>query len=354
MSINKEKMNEIFGSLNKSSQVSILVHGYPDPDALGSAAGFATLLKEVYGLNSKIFHFGAITHPQNKTLKNILHISLEDVKNFNLANTSSVVVLDTDLTGTGLKDKVKTVDVRIDHHDMDRDNAATLSDVRIIGSTCSIVWEYLAAFDVDLTKHVEVATALVLGIKTDTNDFTSENTTDADIDAFRLLLPVADKALMARINKYPLPKYYFETEARAFKDIKQMNTTVVSYVGDVSQHRDIIATIADRFLRIDGVETVMIMGLVDNSIVVSIRTEDSRVEINELIARIFGKENGGGKGYSGGATFNLGQGFSLLSDKKVRDAAICEIVNNFKQALFEAVGENTEEDKARRIDDKET
>jgi len=345
MPVNKDKMNEIFGKLNKNSVVSILLHGFPDPDALGSAAGFALLLKETYGLSSKIFHFGAITHPQNKSLKNILHIHLEDIKNFDIDSASSIVVLDTDLTGSGLKDKVKEVDVRIDHHDMDRDKQPKLSDVRVVGSTCSIVWEYLAAFGIDLRKHVEIATALVLGITTDTAEFTSENTTNEDIEAFRLLLPIADKSLMAKINKYPLPKYYFEIEARAFKDKEQKNTILVSCVGDVSQHRDIIATIADRFIRVDGVETVMITGIVDNCIVASLRTDDSRVEINELISRIFGKENGGGKGYSGGATFNLGSGFSMLTDKKVRDSAVAEIINTFKNKLFEVLGEKSEDEK---------
>ena len=344
MPTNTDKMNEIFGGLDKNLIVSILVHGYPDPDALGSAAGFAVLLKDIYGLSSKIFHFGAITHPQNKSLKNILHISLEDIKNFNAETTAAVVILDTDLSNTGLKGKLDRVDVRIDHHDMDRDIEPKLSDVRIIGATCSIVWEYLSAFKVNMSKHTEVATALALGIMTDTADFTSDNTIDADIDAFRMILPFADKTAMSRINKYPLPKYYFETEAKAFKDSKQMNTTMVSYIGDVSQHRDIIATIADRFLRIDGVDTVMILGLVDNNIVASIHTEDSRVEMNEIIARVFGKENGGGKGYSGGATFPLGKGFELLTDKKIRDSAVSEVINTLKQNLFSAVGEKADVD----------
>ncbi|MFA5024189.1 MAG: DHH family phosphoesterase [Patescibacteria group bacterium] len=344
MLINKEELNQIFGSLDKDKCVAILTHTFPDPDAMGAAAGFSALLKEVYGLNSKIFHFGAITHPQNKSLKNILHIAVEDAKNFDNKNISATVVLDTDLTGSGLKNKVDKVAVRLDHHDMDRDCAATFSDVRVIGSCCSIVWQYLLAFGIDMKKHPEVATALVLGIETDTSYFTSENTTNEDIDAFRELLFFADKGLMARINKYPLPKYYFEIESKAFKDKEQKNTSLVSFLGDVSSHRDIIATVADRFIRIDGIETVMIMGIVDNSIVASIRTEDSRVEINDIISRIFGKENGGGKGYSGGATFPLGAGIAMVADKKIRESAINEIVNGFKQKLFEVLGEKTEEE----------
>jgi len=165
---NKEQMNKIFGELKADSTVGILVHPSPDPDCLGAAAGMSVFLKEIYGLNSKIFHFGEISHPQNKSLKNVLHITLADGRDFNPDDVSAVIVLDTDLEGSGFKtEKLQEVDVRLDHHAMDRGNGAKLKDVRAIGSTCAIVWEYLQAFEVDLEAYKDEATAMVLGIKTD-------------------------------------------------------------------------------------------------------------------------------------------------------------------------------------------
>jgi len=346
MSVNKEKMNEIFGNLNKKNPVAILQHKYPDPDSLGSAAGFAILLKEVYGLNSKIFYEGGISHPQNKTLKNILHIQLEDAKNFNSNKSSAIVILDSDLTNTGLKDRIDSVNVIIDHHSNDRDTIMpVLLDIRLIGSTSTIIYEYLKAFDIKLEEHMDVIISLIFGIKTDTLDFTSENTTTEDIDAFRLLLPMADKTLMSKINKYPLSEAYFDIQSRAVKDKEQKGTALVSYIGDVGiNHRDTIATMADLLIRLDSVETAMVLGLVENSLVISLRNDDTRIELNEVIAKIFGKDKGGSKGgYSGGATFDLGP-IAMISDKKVREAAINEIVNSFKKKLFEVLGEKMEEE----------
>ena len=174
MSVDKNKMDAIFANLDKDSTVGILVQRSPDPDCLGAASGFAALLKQVYGLGSKIYHFGEISHPQNKSMKNILHISLQDGSDFNIDEVSATVVLDTDLESTGFKtDSFVKTDVRIDHHALDREEEPTLLDVRPVGATCSIIWDYLNEFNVSLEEYSDVATAMILGIKTDTLDYYS-------------------------------------------------------------------------------------------------------------------------------------------------------------------------------------
>jgi nanoRNase/pAp phosphatase (c-di-AMP/oligoRNAs hydrolase) len=344
--VNKEKMNEIFGNIEKTSIVGILVHPSPDPDALGAAAGFSILLKKTYGLNSKIFYLGTISHPQNKSLKNVLHILLEDGKGFDPESVGAIVVLDTDLVGTGLKDdRLIKADIRIDHHTMNRDEEVILKDVRLVGSTCSIVWEYLKEFNIELNEFADAATAMVLGIKTDTQDFTMANTTELDMEAFRALLPYADKTSLAKVTKFPLPKYYFETETRAFKEKDIKNTTLITFVGEVTPHnRDVIPTIADRFVRMDGISTAIIMGIIDNSVVASIRSTDSRVDVDDLCSNTFGRAHAGGKEGSGGASFPLGKGFEFLEGKKTREAAVEEVINHIKVKLFEVLGEKTEEE----------
>jgi nanoRNase/pAp phosphatase (c-di-AMP/oligoRNAs hydrolase) len=344
--VNKEKMNEIFASLDKNSTVGILVHPSPDPDALGAAAGFSILLKQAYDLNSKIFYLGTISHPQNKSLKNVLHILLEDGKGFDPDMVSTIVVLDTDLTGTGLKDdKLQSADVRIDHHVMDRDDKPRLKDVRLAGATCSIIWEYLKAFDIQLDEFADAATAMVLGIKTDTQDFTTVNTTELDMEAFRALLPYANKTSLAKVTKYPLPKYYFEAEGKAYTGKDLRNTSLITFVGEVTPHnRDVIPTIADRFARMDGVSTAIVMGIIDNCIIASIRSTDSRVDVDDLCSNTFGRANAGGKEGAGGAKLPLGKGFEFIEEKEIREVAICEVINHFKTKLFEILGEKTDEE----------
>jgi nanoRNase/pAp phosphatase (c-di-AMP/oligoRNAs hydrolase) len=156
MTVDKAKLEFIFGGLEKNSTVGILLQPSPDPDALGSAAGFSVLLKEAFKLKSKIYHFGEVSHPQNKSMKNILHISLEPGQDFDLEFVKATVVLDTDLANSGFD--IPSVDIRIDHHFMERDVEPQLEDVRIVGATCSIIWEYLQEYNIVLDEYADAQT----------------------------------------------------------------------------------------------------------------------------------------------------------------------------------------------------
>jgi len=344
MCIDKELMDQIFKELPKDKHVAILVQQSPDPDCLGAAAGFAILLSKVYEVESKIYHFGEVSHPQNKSIKNVLHIALQDGSEFVLDDISATVVLDTDLSSTGFKsDELIAVDVRIDHHSMDREDDPRLKDVRKVGSTCAIVWDYLNKFGVDLKEHADVATAMILGIKTDTLDFTSSNTAELDMEAYRDLLPFVNKISLARVTNFPLPREVFELEGKAYMKRQESGTVLVSFVGELGGHsRDMISTIADRFSRMSGINTVVIMAVIDNYLQASIRSDDSRVEVSEICSKVFGKDYSGAKEGSGGAKLPLDT-LQYINDKEVREKALEEIVLTFRNKIFSALGEEVKE-----------
>lgn len=341
MAIDKDKMNEIFENLDKDKHVAILVQNSPDPDCLGAGSAMTVLLKEVYGLSSKIYHFGEISHPQNKSMKNVLHIAMEDGNEFDIEKVCATVVLDTDLSSTGFSSETFTnVDVRIDHHSMDRDDEPRLSDIRPVGATCSIMWEYLQEFGVNLEEHSNVATALILGIKTDTLDFTSANVTELDMEAFRGLLPYVDRAALAKVTKFPLPKEVFELETLAYKNKVERGTTLVSFIGELTAHsRDSISTISDRFARMAGTDTVVITAFIDGHLQASVRSDDSRVDVKDLCVKVFGKDHAGAKEGSGGARVPMNGSFHYITTKEVRDQVIKEIAVFFQNKVFEVLGE---------------
>lgn len=348
MSVDKEAIMNIFSpqdgygeSQKIDKPIAILVQPSPDPDCLGAAAGWAALMKEAFGLEANIYHFGEVSHPQNKSMKNVLHISLKDGNDFDVDEVSKTIVLDTDLHNSGFKsDKLTRVDVRIDHHSMDRDDDPVYKDVRQVGSTCAMVWEYLVAFDVDLSKYSDEATALILGIKTDTLDFTSATTSELDMEAYRSLLPFANKQALARVTKFPLPKEVFELEAKAYAVRKERSTTLVSFIGELSAHsRDVISTVADRFFRMAGITTVVIMAVIDNHLQASVRSDDSRVDVNDLCVKVFGKKYAGAKEGSGGARLPIKHQLEYIVSKEVREQVIQEIVRTFESKVFNTLGE---------------
>jgi nanoRNase/pAp phosphatase (c-di-AMP/oligoRNAs hydrolase) len=347
MKANKQKMDEIFEELNGELPVSILLHNSPDPDCMGAAAGIVVLLKHSYGLTSKIYHFGEVSHPMNKCLKNVLHIQLNSGDDFEPDQTSAVVVLDTDLTATSFKEKVNKADVRIDHHHLERDSDPRFSDIRAVGSTCAIVWEYLKEFNIPMADNSNAATAMVLGITTDTKDFTSEDTTELDMTAYRELLPFVNRESLAKVNAFELPKILFKIEANAFQSREIKNSSLVASIGEQGIHnRDIIPMIADRFVRMVGINTVFIMGIIENNLVVSIRSGDNRVDVGEVCVKVFGKGFSGSKegGGSGGARVPLNDLFKYIHDAEVRAGVVEQVFSSFKTKIFAVLGEEVVEE----------
>lgn len=336
--------NEFFQKVDPDATVAILVQPNPDPDCLGAAAAFSLLLQEKFGLKSKTYYLGEVSHPQNKSMVNILNLRLSKGESFNISDFAATVVLDTDLKNTGFStDSFTSANIRIDHHLMDRDNGGCIEDVRLVGSTCSLVWEWLKAYNISLSNYADIATAMVLGIKTDTVDFSSETTSDLDFEAFRDLIPYVDRDRLARLNVYPLPKSLFEHESFALSCKKVRNSVLVSYVGNlVPQKRDEIPIIADRFVRMDGISTAVILGIIENDLIASVRSTDSRVSVANLCADVFGEDFSGAKAGSGGARVPLDsmtpvKGMRLSDEAK--ELMYSELFRHYSDRIFAELGE---------------
>lgn len=344
MSVPVAEVEKLFSSLAEDASVAILVQPNPDPDCLGAAAAFGLLLQKQFGLKSKTFYLGEVSHPQNKSMINVLNLKLTKGELFSLEDFAATVVLDTDLINTGFAtDNFKSANIRIDHHSMDRDNGGSIEDIRLVGSTCSMVWEWLKAWNVSLESHADIATAMVLGIKTDTGDFSSDNTCDLDFEAFRDLIPHVDRDRLGRLSVYPLPKSLFEHEASALASKKVRNSVLVSSVGSlVSQKRDEIPIIADRFVRMDGISTAVVLGVIDNNLIASVRSTDSRVSVINLCADVFGEDYSGAKAGCGGARVPLesmtpvaGMEFS----EEAKELVYAELFRHYSECIFAALGE---------------
>jgi nanoRNase/pAp phosphatase (c-di-AMP/oligoRNAs hydrolase) len=199
------------------------------------------------------------------------------------------------------------------------------------------VWEYIKEFEVSLDNLADVATALLLGIKTDTLDFTSQTTVELDMIAYRAVLPHVNKESLARISNYSIPKVLFELECKAFTDKTIENGILVSYIGQIDEgSRDTISIIADKMIRMDGIETAVIMAVIDNNLVASVRSIDDRIEVANLCEKVFGKEYSGAKDGSGGARvpLSLGTAFDIIKDESVKQSVIREIIKHYSDKIL--------------------
>ena len=305
---------EVIGGLKRNDKIAIFTQDNPDPDAIGSAYGLAWLAKKLNNsLTSTIFYGGEISHPQNRTLVNLLNISMKKVDRQKDYEDHALKVF-VDVASSGQKNLQSVVvkpDIIIDHHEDNPEGDFKLKDIRVIGATATIVCDYIRKLGFDLNHEVEedanVATALLFAIENDTGNLVSENTKSLDADCFLYLLNRVDINIITNIRDYPIPRYFFELEEIANKNKEIVGSVLVTGLEYLkADRRDSLPYIADKFLRMEGIETVVVFGIIDDHLVASLRTTNKSISLNSICHSIFGENYSGAKTGSGGARVPLG------------------------------------------------
>jgi nanoRNase/pAp phosphatase (c-di-AMP/oligoRNAs hydrolase) len=308
----EDKFRESLEALNNGEdKIAIFTHDTPDPDAMGAARGLQWLVAKKFGIQSEIFYRGEISHPQNKTMVNILDLHLKPLDDEGQDQYTLKISVDS----TEKNCPCKEVDVVIDHHRSTSD--AKISCIEPLGSSCTLICELIQKIEVEFEDELDqdVATALFMGIRVDTSELISETTTDRDFEAFKFLANHVNRKKLASIIDYPIPSYFFELERELNREDNDGNcinqkvdgSCFVGCVGIISQaKRDFIPMLADKVVRMEGIQTSVVFGVVGDKVVASIRSHNSSLDVNAFSQSIFGKEFGGGKLGSAGASVPLG------------------------------------------------
>jgi len=182
-----------------------------------------------------------------------------------------------------------------------------------VGATCTIYSEYLAElspFASDSIEDTRVATTLLFGIKTDTDDFSLA--TAADFRAAAYLKPHVDTPLLLRVGHRRMAEESMTAIGRALLDLEVVREFAFASVGRVSStNRDAIPTAADFILRREDIDTVVVFGIVEDRIDGSLRTNSASVDPALFMEAAFGTDSsgrpfGGGRADKGGFQIPLG------------------------------------------------
>jgi len=347
---NIEKLRERLSDHPKP--VVIVTHDNPDPDAIAASLGMRRIVQSINpDVECDVIYGGEISHPQNKTLMNVLGVNIttkrdvfegEAEKKDYEEKYGTVIVVDT-IPERCLPKGIKAF-LTIDHHRNETKNSE-LQDIREVGASASIVWEYMASQTIKLSADVDtdssLATAMLVGIKTDTQDLVSENTKDIDFTSYKHLLEYVNRRQLSSIINYPIPPYHFDLRSKLDnpENFKIDNGVFVGGLGYMmSSRRDAIATLAEERARMEGVDTAFVFGIVDDCIVASVRSNGVAVDVNALCQRIFGKEYGGGKMNAGAARVPLS---NFLFD--VTDCNKEKMWDAIKSCLIEVILKKTQE-----------
>jgi nanoRNase/pAp phosphatase (c-di-AMP/oligoRNAs hydrolase) len=160
-----------------------------------------------------------------------------------------------------------------------------------IGATSTILTQYLEA--ADCHPYEQLATALLYGIKTDTMAL-SRNTTTADVNAYCYLSSLADIEVFQSFEKAQVPAGYFKGLAAAMTGAKVYdNGLTITYLKDLP-YPDLVAEIADLFLRLEGSQHILSMGTFEEVLHFSIRTTDEQLDVNKLAQVVAGSDGSAG------------------------------------------------------------
>lgn len=300
----------------RGEPLAILLTGHPDPDAIGSALAHQRICDSL-GVPATICHVLPVSHRENRALCKLLGINMLQVTDegglapfryLSLVDSSSPepsIVLPQHL-------EVLTI---VDHHRGPMRMEPKFADVRgSIGASCSIYAEYLqnglATLSGSGADDARVATALLFGIQTDTDDFALA--TQADFLAAAYVRPFCDAQVLRQVGRRTVGAATMTVLWRALSNLLVVRDFAIAGVGRVAPgDRDSIAAVADYIHRREDIDTVLVFGIVGDRIDGSLRTNSPSVDPALFLKTAFGTDRdgtpfGGGRADKGGFQIPLG------------------------------------------------
>jgi nanoRNase/pAp phosphatase (c-di-AMP/oligoRNAs hydrolase) len=129
------------------------------------------------------------------------------------------------------------------------------------------------------------ATAMLYAIKSDTLFF-NRSTNRVDLEAFSYLYPLADAALIRKMEGAEITLERLDYVLRAFRDGTLTEQVFCAFLGALPRE-DFIPYVADFFLQLEDVKWTIIAGIVNDSLVVSVRNLGYTKNAGEFVRRFF-------------------------------------------------------------------
>jgi len=281
-SLSRLKVQQYQRYFADAGRVLILLHHDPDPDAMASGLALRTILRRTRQ-TAIIGAFRGVTRPENLRMQNLLDIHVEIIDPASLEDYERVALVDVQPSYFG--GLVDHVDLVIDHHPEQSGYSSVFKDIRSdYGSTCTILTEHLRAVDANISERT--ATAMLYAIKSDTLFF-NRQANRVDIDAFSYLYPLADAAMIKKMEGAEITAERLDFIVRARKSGHLSEQVFCSMLGPTPRE-DFIPYLADFYLQLEHVKWTIIGGIVGDNLVISVRNLGYTRNAGEFVRRYFG------------------------------------------------------------------
>jgi nanoRNase/pAp phosphatase (c-di-AMP/oligoRNAs hydrolase) len=297
----RQRVERLIRLLKGKGNLLIVMQDNPDPDSIAAAVALRRFANSTAGVQCSIAHSGTVGRGENRALVSYLGLKLHQLRDIDFKKFDLIGMVDTQPgTGNNSLPESQLPDIVVDHHPCRRlTRSAPLIDIRSgCGATSTILSEYL--HEAQIVPDTPLATALLYGIRSDTQDLGRE-ATQADIEAIEWLYPLANKRMLSEIQRGSVPKEYFQMLAVALKNARIYGNAIVTSLGPID-NPDMIGEVADLLLREDQTTWTMCMGLFKGKILISLRTIDESNKAGTVVKRLIARRGTGGghQTYAGG------------------------------------------------------
>ena len=264
-----------------AGRVLILLHNDPDPDAMASGLALRNLLHRTRQ-TAIIGAMRPVTRPENLRMVHLLDIHVEPIRPEQIAEFDRIAMVD--VQPHYFPGGVSHADLVIDHHPEQPGYSAVYKDIRPeYGSTSTILCEHLRAVDEKISERT--ATAMLYAIKSDTLFF-NRQATQVDLDAFSYLYPLADAMLIRKMEGAEITQERLEYVLRANQQGRTVEQVFCTFIG-TSPRDDVIPYVADFYLQLEDVKWTVVSGIVDDSLVMSVRNLGFSRNAGDFVRRYF-------------------------------------------------------------------
>ncbi len=315
--------DQLYELLAGGDELNIVCHNNPDPDCLASALALGRIAADA-GIDERhIFYSGDISHQQNRAFVNLLDIDLQPFKPAvveNRAEGSLLAFVDHSAPGSNNRVPPETpVDIVIDHHPADEIEARFVDHREDSGATATILTEYIRTLEIDL--DTSLATALLFAIRRETLNFL-RGTTRGEYDAAAYLHDHVDNDLLQTLSNPSVSGATLDAIATAINNRMTTSAVLISHVGRTTE-RDALPQATDYLATLEGVDTAIVFGIVEDSIHLSARSTDARINLGNILEDAFGDVgSAGGHHEMAGSEIPLG----IFADYTTDDNQLLEIV----------------------------
>jgi nanoRNase/pAp phosphatase (c-di-AMP/oligoRNAs hydrolase) len=267
--------------LSDADRILILLHNDPDPDAMAAGLALRNVLRRTKQ-TAVIAALQGVTRPENQRMMNLLDIHVEIVDPQHLSEFDRVAMVDVQPHYFG--GAIDRVDLVIDHHPEQSGYSAVFKDIRAdYGSTSTILTEHLRAVDANISERT--ATAMLYAIKSDTLFF-NRQANRVDIEAFSYLYPLADAALIKKMEGAEITMDRLDYVLRARQGGRMQEQVFCAFLGS-SPREDFIPYVADFYLQLEDVKWTIVAGIVNDSVVMSVRNLGYSKNAGEFVRKYF-------------------------------------------------------------------